>query len=328
MSAINRVAVLGLGSMGRRHLQNAAALGLDVAAFDPDQSRAAEITQATGTRAAVSRQEALENCDAVIIASPSASHLDDLSVAINAGRHVLIEKPFADRTAGLTELLTAAEAAGLIIAVAQNLRFHPAVERARVTVAEGMIGPIMSAVSIGASYLPDWRPGQDYRNNFAADPVAGGVIFDWVHEIDMLIHLLGGAVAEGAAAVKNQHLDMPSEEQAGLLLRHAGGALSTLLLSYAVRPAVRRTFLLGAEGGMEIDIPARRITIRNTDGALIEDDSYGGDHSDDYRSELTDFIAAVDTANAPRCSGREALDILTTVIQARRLAGLPCAGDG
>lgn len=327
MSTIRRVAVLGLGSMGCRHLENALALGLEIVGFDQDRERGAEVAATFGVHAASSRAEALESADAVIIASPSAAHIDDLGAALDAGCHVLAEKPFADRTDGLGTLLTRAELAGLNVAVGQNLRFHPAVARAHTRLAEGKIGPVLSAVSVGASYLPDWRPGQDYRKNYAADPRAGGVIFDWVHEIDMLAHLLGRAVVEGAAATSGQHLDIPSDEQAGLVLRHTGGALSTVLLSYVVRPAVRRTMLLGPDGGMEIDIAARRLTISDAGGRVIEEEKFGGRHADDYRVELADFIAAAESGRAPRCPGWEALEILTTVADARRLAGLPCASE-
>src|SRR3546814_2198440 len=58
---------------------------------------------------------------------------------------------------------------GLIVAVAQNLRFHPAVVEANALLKSGAFGPVSAAIAVGASYLPDWRPGSDYRKNYAAD---------------------------------------------------------------------------------------------------------------------------------------------------------------
>jgi len=317
MTAVRRLAIFGLGSMGRKHAANALEAGLKVAAFDP----------AGATMAAVesmpSRAAALDWCDAVVVATPSASHRDDLTAAVAAARHVLVEKPVAASGNGLAAVMDAADDAGVYVAVAQNLRHHPAVEAARVAVRERAVGPVLSAVAIGASYLPDWRPGQDYRQNYAADPHAGGVIFDWVHEIDMLVHLLGPAAVAGAVAAHKRALDMLSEEEAGILLHHADGALSTLLLSYTTRPALRRTFLLGPGGRMEIDIPARRLLMLKADGRVIDDRAFGGRHEDDYRRELADFLEAVECGRPPRCPGREGVAILETVIAARRAAGLP-----
>lgn len=319
-----RIAVIGLGSMGLRHAANARALGADIVGVDPSPARRRAAADAVpGIGFADTPGAAFAETDAAVIASPSGQHAEHLTLCIGAGCHALVEKPVADGIAGLDEALRDAEQAGLTVAVAQNLRFHPAVAAARDRIGTGALGRVLSAVSIGASYLPDWRPGQDYRRNYAADPVCGGVIFDWVHEIDMLAHLLGAFAVEGAAAAGQRVLDMPSEEEAGLLLRHEGGCLSTLLLSYATRPALRRTMLLGPEGRLEIDIPGRRLTRLGADGSVVEDTGFGGRHEDDYRAELEDFLAAVSGGTPPRCSGREALDILSGVVEARRIAGLP-----
>lgn len=321
-----RVAVLGLGSMGARHLTNAQALDCTAVGFDPNGEQAAAVCGRIGAKCAGSRAEALGMCDVVVVASPSGSHRDDLAAAVNAGRHVLVEKPFAHRVDGLGSILDRAAAAGLIVAVAQNLRHHPAVERARAILADGAVGPVLSAVAIGAGYLPDWRPGQDYRQGYAADPESGGVIFDWVHEIDMLAHLLGPFTAVGAAASAGAWLDIPADEQAALVLRHQAGALSTVLLSYTTRPPLRRTTLLGPGGRMEIDIPGRRLSVAGLGRPEEIVEAFGGEHDDDYRTELTDFLAAVADKRPPRCPGREALTVLEGIVGARRLAGLPQAG--
>ncbi|MEQ8603710.1 MAG: Gfo/Idh/MocA family oxidoreductase [Marivibrio sp.] len=319
MSPIRRLAVLGLGSMGRKHAANALDAGLDVAAFDPAGA------EMDSVKAMPSRSAALDWCDAVVVASPSWAHRDDLAAIVAAGRCCLIEKPFADRSEGVAELLAQAAAAGNVVAVAQNLRHHPAVERARTLLAEGAVGAARAAVSIGASYLPDWRPGRDYRRNYAADPASGGVIFDWVHEIDLLAHLLGPFEAAGAAADCSGPLVLGADEQAALTLRHRSGALSTLMLSYSVRPQMRRTTLLGPDGGLEIDIPARRLTAWDAERRPIEEVAFGGVHADDYRAELFDFLEAAAHGRAPRCPGDEALEILKGVLSLRAMAGLPAA---
>ncbi|MEZ5670390.1 MAG: Gfo/Idh/MocA family oxidoreductase [Alphaproteobacteria bacterium] len=321
-----RIAVLGLGSIGARHLANAVALGHRAVGFDPVAAQAEAVCRQAGATPAGSRADALAQCDAVVVASPSAAHLADLAAAVDAGRHALVEKPFAHTAEGLGAILDRAEAAGATVAVAQNLRHHPAVERARALVERTAYGPVLAAVAVGASYLPDWRPGQDYRQGYAADPQTGGAIFDWVHEIDLLAHLLGPFAVAGATAQAGRCLDMAAEENAGLLLRHDGGALSTVLLSYATRPPLRRTTLLGPGGRIEIDIPGRRLTILDAAGEPVEDSAFGGAHADDYRAELADFVAAAAAGRPPRCPAREALAILGGVLAARRLAGLPQAG--
>lgn len=322
MKATRRLGVIGFGSMGRKHARNGLELGLSVGVYDPVSG--VTDPQISGFE---SVEALLAWCDAVVIASPSDRHGEHLIAAVDAGRPSLVEKPFADRLEGMSQCLDLADAHGVVVAVAQNLRHHPAVERARDLMAGGALGAMRSAVSIGASYLPDWRPGTEIRANYAASPEHGGVIFDWVHEIDLLAHLMGPFQAAGAVAETNGVLALESDEQAGLLLRHRTGAISTIFLSYAVRPALRRTTLMGEGGVLEIDIPARRLAMRSADGRLNEVLDFGGEHADDYRTELAAFLDAAASGTAPRCPGREALDILTGVIALRRQAGLPCAGD-
>ena len=316
------LAVLGFGSMGRKHAANAGALGLSVVAYDPNSGSVSD-DAIDDVIVARSAEDALASADLAVVATPASTHTDYLAMAVEAGVHVFVEKPFSDSIQGLEPLLEKADAQGLTVGVAQNLRHHPAVETAALLLKDGAVGKVLGAVSIGASYLPDWRPGQDYRKNYAADPKAGGVIFDWVHEIDMLVHLLGPARVAGAAAASGRHLDMESDESAGIVLNHADGILSTLYLSYASRPALRQTLVFGPDGRLEIDVPARRLRLFDCAGSVIRDTQFGGAHGDDYKSELADFVEAVKEDRAPRCSGREALGILKTVTEIRAAAGLP-----
>lgn len=318
-----RIAILGLGSMGRRHAVNAMALGHEARGFDPDPGARAAVA-GLGAVAFASEEEALDRCDAVVVASPPAMHLRQAADALAAGCHVLVEKPLADRVGQLPELCASARARRLVFAVAQNLRYHPAVVAARGLLARGAIGRPVLAAAIGASPLVDWRPGRDHRAGYAADPASGGVVFDWVHEIDMLAFLLGPPRAAGAVAANSGTLGLASEESAGLLLRHPGGALSTVALSYLGRPARRVCEILGDTGRLELDIPARSLSRWDATGALAQRVEYGGVHADDYALELEDFLAATTGAAIPACPAEEGLAVLREVLALRASAGLPC----
>src|SRR3546814_5592062 len=126
--------------MGLRHAATASAVGCAVVGFDPDPVRC-KTAENAGIPAVSSREDALAPACAAIIATPPANHLDDLRAAVTAGVSALVEKPFADRAEGFAANLDAAEAGGLIVAVAQNLRFHPAVVEANALLKSGAFGP-------------------------------------------------------------------------------------------------------------------------------------------------------------------------------------------
>lgn len=150
------------------------------------------------------------------------------------------------------------------------------------------------------------------------------MVFDWVHEIDMLAFLLGPPRAAGAVAANSGVLGLASEESAGLLMRHPGGAISTIALSYLGRPSRRACEVLGDAGRLEIDIPARRLSRWDASGALVDRIDHGGVHADDYARELQDFLAATMGTSVPACPAEEGLAVLREVLALRAAAGLPC----
>ena len=319
------VAVLGLGSIGLRHARNLLDEGARVIGFDPSEERRALLARDGGT-AVTERAAALEAVSAAVVASPSGQHSDDLRAAIEAGCHVLVEKPLAHSEAGLDALLSRAEAAGLAVFVAVNQRFNPTVVAGRARLAGGALGEPLWARLLCASYLPDWRPQQDYRQGYAADPISGGVLFDVIHEFDLANHLLGPATTLAAAASRSGRLDMASEDVADVLLGHGPSLRSSLHLDYVTRPAQRITEIAGSEGLMRLDLRARRLERWASDGTLAEEQDFGGAVDDDYREEVAAFLACCRGEAEPRCDGREGLAVLRQVLEARRLCGLENAG--
>ena len=318
------IAVLGLGSIGLRHARNLMALGQSVIAFDPSPDRGEALKKAGG-RLVPDRSAAIDGAAAVIVASPNHCHLDDLTAALEAGRPAFVEKPLAHTPDGVEALLDAAALQGLAVFAGLNLRFHPAVMEAHRLIAAGDIGRPLWARLLCSSYLPDWRPEQDYRANYAADPKTGGVLFDIVHEFDLAHHLLGPARTVAAAARSSGLLDMASEDLADVLLRHASGVISSLHLDYVTRPRQRITEIAGERGLLRIDIPARRLTLIGPEGGILREDTYVTTIDDDYRDEMAAFLACLAGRAKPPCDGREALAVLREVIVARALAGLPAA---
>ena len=320
-----RFVVLGLGSIGRRHAANLMALGQSVHGFDVVAGRRRAF-EAGGGDAVVERDEALQlaaDGGAVVVASPNGQHRDDVLDALAAGSHVFVEKPFAHRLDGLQAALARAQENGQIVFAAHNLRYHPAVDGARKALADGALGRVLWARAICASYLPDWRPEQDYRTGYAADPRTGGVIFDVIHEFDLCAYLLGPFRAVWASAQRSGQLEIESEDVADIRLEHECGAATSLHFDYVTRPPIRVMDIAGSEGRIAIDIVGRRLTRWSPEGAVLTDETAASRHEDDYRTEMEHFLACVAEHATPRCNGLEALAVLSEVLAARAMAGLP-----
>ena len=318
---IKRCSIIGFGSMGQKHALNARDLGLSVRYWDPSYNENFGEFERFNHEA-----DALEWCDAVIIASPPQQHITNLKAAIRYGKPCLVEKPLSFNDADLEALIKIITRQNITISVGHNLRHHPSVDFGMKCITSGMLGDISSVVSIGASYLPNWRPSQNFKHNYAADPIAGGVLFDWVHEIDLLFYLFGELTPLSAFAQLNGPLKLGSDEQISItLLSYDRKILCNLLLSYLVNPQVRRTTIMGDAGVLELDIYRREAQLNKVDGSNIERVQFGGSHNDDYRNELATFLEAANGKTMPKCTLKEGLQVLRSVLEIRRLADLPSA---
>jgi len=315
--------VIGLGSIGCRHATNLVGLGETVVGFDPMDDRR-KWANTNGVAFQSSRNALIEMSDAIIIASPNDQHLADLRDGVTANCHCFCEKPIAHTTDGLQEILGSASDKGLCVFSGLNLRFHPAVLEAKKLLEQGAIGTPLWASLISSHYLPDWRPHQDYKQGYTANPATGGVIFDIIHEFDLANFLLGPASTVSAVARNTGTIDILSEDCADIILVHESGVHSNLHLDYVTRPTQRTTKIGGIDGIIEIDLVNRSVTHHDRAGGIATHHDFSSSSSnDDYVLEMAAFIKSINENTPPQCSGYDSMNALEQVIAARRLCGLP-----
>jgi predicted dehydrogenase len=251
------IALLGQGFMGEVHARALTAL----AAVDPDAppvrlaalvGRDAERRERMRARFGFARasddwRTVVEDPEVDVLdnAGPNGLHAAPTLAAVEAGRHVLCEKPLAPAPAQAWAMWEAAERAGVVHGCAYNWRFFPAVQALRSAVQAGELGELLS---VSCDFTIPWREAGDsaWRRRDASQ--RGGVVGDLMaHHIDLVRHLVGEVVAvdagvgsprEGAAAVRDG-----VEDQAVALAWTEPGTLVTLHASRASRwPTASGTF--------------------------------------------------------------------------------------
>jgi predicted dehydrogenase len=295
-----RLLVVGFGSIGRRHVRSALALGHEVAVC-----RRAPVGD-EGVPAVASLAD--WPADAVAIATPTALHLEALRWAVEHGVHAYVEKPLAASTAGVADLLAYAERRGVVVAVGYNLRFHPALEAIRGAVLDGRIGRLHSVRAEVGAYLPDWHPAEDYRVSYAARrELGGGALLTLSHELDYVRWIAGEVEAVDGIAARVGPFELDVDDLAEVMCRHAGGAVSSVHQDLLDRAYNRRSRWVGETGSIEWtwDGPVRLLPAGEE---LWWDDSY--DIAQTYEAALADFVAAVETAASPRATGRDGLRLV------------------
>lgn len=241
------VLVIGCGSIGARHAANAAQIAT-VTVADAIPGRARSAARSIGVASCGSVDEGLAaNPSAVVIATPHTTHLPLARAALASGADVLIEKPLAASLDGVGDFVEQVEGSGRRVRVVCNMRFHPAVQALRRALPR--VGRPLFARAHYGSYLPDMRPGADYRDLYCARADAGGgVILDAIHEIDYLAWLFGPVEHVSADAARLGDLEIDVEDYAALTVQHRSGVRSEIHLDYLQRSKRRGCEIVGSEG--------------------------------------------------------------------------------
>ena len=225
-----RLAVVGAGLIGQRHIQHILAEpGTALAAIVDPAAAAPALAARAGAPWFASIADMLAATpapDGAIIATPNQLHVEHGLACIAAGIAMLVEKPIADDVAAATRLVAAAEAAGLPLLVGHHRRHNPLITAARQAIADGRLGRI-TAVH-GTCWLA--KPAEYFEVPWRRAEGAGPILINLIHDIDLLRHLCGDIVSVQAFA-SNAMRGHEVEETAVILMRFAGGALGTLTVS-------------------------------------------------------------------------------------------------
>ncbi len=195
-----KAGVVGVGFIGVAHVEALRRLGVDVVGVvGSTPERAAAKAEAANLPKVYDSVEALAadpDIDIIHIASPNHAHADQVRIVLDAGKHVVCEKPLALTSEDTADLVARAEASGLINAVCFNIRFYPNCHQARALVDSGEIG---APRLISGSYLQDWLLLETDWNWRLEPDKAGGLraVADiGSHWLDLARYITGANVVE------------------------------------------------------------------------------------------------------------------------------------
>jgi predicted dehydrogenase len=321
------VLVVGLGSIGERHVRNLHALGqrditvLRRASTPPRTLDGTEYQTITDVDEAFTRRPI-----AVIIAAPTALHAEFLERAIELGAAVLVEVPLAHALTDLQRLAQRATETGARILIGHNLRFHPSLRSIRAAVRAGAVGqPLYSRAQFG-EYLPDCHPWQDYRDRYEARAdLGGGVILTSIHEIDNAFWLFGPVEAVTCVA-RRRELNVDVEDVAMIVLEHTSEVLSAITLDFVQRTYRRNLQIAGREGTIEwdfLDDHVKVFTSKSGDWTeLFRLEDY--DVNETYLDELRHFARVASAVEEPLTNLDAGIHVLRVALDALESSTLRC----
>ncbi len=301
-----RVAVVGVGHLGRHHARLLAAMPdvALVAVADIDAERAAGIAAAHGTTAVAGWEALPEGLDAVTIAVPTEAHSAVALGLIARGVHVLVEKPLARSVAEADALIAAAAGRQVLLAVGHTERFNPAVTAARAHLTH-------------PRFIEAHRLGTFPERSLDID-----VVFDlMIHDLDLLLSIVGEPVVSVEAV--GVPVLTPRIDIANVRLRFAGGCIANLTASRISRDRIRKIRFFQPQSYLSIDYAAQEVEHWTLGPGPAGTPAITGGKLDVAREEplkreLEDFVAAVRDRRAPAVTGdqgRAALALAAEIVE-------------
>jgi UDP-N-acetyl-2-amino-2-deoxyglucuronate dehydrogenase len=333
-----RFAVVGAGVIGDVHAQaiqrlpEVAALHLVVSTREASARRLAETRGAGGYSTDYAAVLADPDIDAVSICTPTGSHAQLAVAALQAGKHVLLEKPIDVSLAAADRIIAAERASGKKVAVVSQHRFDPSTEKVLAAIQAGDLGRLTSGIASTA-----WWRGQAYydagrwRGTWAMDG-GGAIMNQTIHTIDLLVAMLGTPTEVFAYTARLAHERIEVEDTAVAVVRFGSGAVGVIHGTTAAYPGLDASIrIFGTKGSAAIvddalvyfhrspgEAPELRMPVSTGDTNQVTDaDALTADQhrlGQAHAAQFADFVEALRSDRPVRVGTREARAVLAVVL--------------
>ncbi len=311
-----RVALIGCGRWGRNIARVLARLGVLEVIVDPAADQLAGYAAELGVRVTADINDAwADGIDAVAIAVPAADHARVVLQALDAGKHVYVEKPLALELADAEACAARADAAGKTLMIGHLLQYHPAFLALREAVARGEIGELRHITSNRLN------PGAIRTEETALWSMAP-------HDFSMILSLTGEA-PESVASLPVQVIPGDIPDQYHVQMRFPGGVTANVSVSWLSPFKEHKLVLLGTEGALVFEdtqpVRDRKLVIyrnyidRSTGAARFiksDGEAVPFPEGEPLENEMRTFLRCVSTGETSPTDAREAIPVLRLLRQA------------
>ena len=314
------VGVLGVGRIGATHAANLASLAdVEVVAYDPDARALEPLLARSGVRALPDRDAVIAESDALVIATPTADHPDDVAAGAAAGLPMFCEKPISLDVSSTEAALEVVGRAGVELQVGFMRRFDPGFVEARRLVESGELGDVYLVRAASHDHVP---PHESYLDH------AGSVYRDMhIHDFDAVRWLTGRDVVEvfaaGSVLVDEMFRRHDDVDMTALVLVLEGGVLASITGARANPLGYdHRTEVIGSRdavcAGWTERTPLRSADPTGVTSAVDPYPAFPDRFGPAYRAEVEAFVALCREQGSNRCPGRSALEALRIAVAADR----------
>lgn len=301
MENLIKVAVIGCGVLGNRHTEIYQKMpGVEVIGVsDLDLERAKTLANRHGIESSNSPQSFFGRVDAISICTPAITHYDVAKPVLQAGIHVLVEKPITTKLEAADELLKLAKHKRLILQTGHVERFNAAVRKMKMIVKD----PIFIECDRIGPYDPR-----------ISDV---GVVLDlMIHDIDILLYVVNSPILS-IDTIGHQMLSH-TEDFANVRIHFENGTVASLTASRMARDRLRKIRVFQQNAYISLDYSRQEALILTKENGKTEYQTIDIKKTDALRDELTEFIDCVRSKGEPSVSGEEGRAALEVALKIQK----------
>ena len=273
---LNNFAVVGMGSIAKRHISNLRILNPSAKIYAVSSSGHNDALPNDADAVLDLNEVIALKPQFVVIASPANSHVNVAKILIKHKIPILIEKPVAHNFQECLDLQAfCGEYASNKLAVGYCLRFLPSMQVVRNYLASGQRGKIYNVTANVGQYLPSWRSDKDYKDSVSANKsLGGGALLELSHELDYLLWLFGDLTLKYSWLRTTDELDLDVEDIANLVLVSAEDVYITVHLDFIQKSTQRNCEIIGQHGRLVWDLLSNKVVIyKEEDLSILYSDS-------------------------------------------------------
>lgn len=320
-----KIAVIGTGSSGKRHLGNLITAGVlpsDILVVDTRSDRIHECRTRFGISESFDSIEPLldRGIDGACICSPTALHLDQAIKLASKGTHLMIEKPLAHNLDGADQLKHLIDEKGIKVLIAYPFRFSEHGRKLKELIDSSIVGKPLYVRGEFSEYLPDWHPWEDYRTFYMAKTaLGGGSLLDQSHIMDMAHYCLGTITQVFGFNGRISDLEVETDDLAEMQVRFESGVIGTIHQDMFGRKHTKLMEIKCTEGNIFWDVYDLSVSVFDRNANRTETYHFAKDHQIMFLNEIRHFLDLCNgVAEKPVCTLEDGIHGMQIIDAVRR----------
>lgn len=320
-----KIAVLGYGSIGKRHVQNLLSIPNTEIVICTKQKLSDKSFPKKVTIVNSINDCLKEKPDAGIVANETSFHISSAIKFAKAGMDLFVEKPLSNSLSSTKELFSLIKNKKLVTQIGCQMRFHKCIIKIKELILHKKIGKILSVQVECGSFLPDWHTDENYSKSYAArNDLGGGVVLTCIHEIDYLYWIFGNVSEVFSISGKYSNLKISADDLSATIIKFQNNVIAELHLDYFQKSPFRSCKIVGTKGVIYWDSDTNIVKLfDNNKKKWIQKLKWlNYERNNMYKEEMSHFLSCIkkrkSTINPIPSDGFVTLNIALAIIKSSK----------